>query len=61
MKHFLEVVNLTKRFGLVTAVDDLSFAVAAGVAFGFFGRNGAGGIDTISVKEDVAKARGVGL
>jgi len=42
MANALEVLTLTKKFGGVTAVDELSFAVAPGEVFGFLGRNGAG-------------------
>jgi ABC-2 type transport system ATP-binding protein len=38
----IEVTHLTKRFGDVTAVDDLSFSVRPGVVTGFLGPNGAG-------------------
>jgi ABC-2 type transport system ATP-binding protein len=38
----IEVRGLTKRFGEVTAVDDLSFTVNAGTVTGFLGPNGAG-------------------
>lgn len=38
----IEVRNLTKRFGRFTAVDDLSFTVAAGEAVALWGANGAG-------------------
>jgi ABC-2 type transport system ATP-binding protein len=38
----IAVEGLTKRFGEVTAVDDLSFAVRAGAVTGFLGPNGAG-------------------
>ena len=34
--------SLTKRFGSVLAVDDLSFTLAAGTITGFLGPNGAG-------------------
>lgn len=34
--------NLTRRFGDFTAVDAISFEVAAGEVFGFLGANGAG-------------------
>jgi ABC-2 type transport system ATP-binding protein len=34
--------SLTKRYGAVTAVDDLSFDVVPGVVTGFLGPNGAG-------------------
>ena len=38
----LEVRGLTRRFGGVTAVDDVSFAVDRGEVFGLIGPNGAG-------------------
>ena len=34
--------NITKKFGDVTAVDNISFEVAKGEIFGFLGANGAG-------------------
>jgi ABC-type multidrug transport system ATPase subunit len=43
----LDVHNLTKRFGPIIAVDDLSFSVAQGEIFGLLGPNGAGKITTI--------------
>jgi ABC-2 type transport system ATP-binding protein len=38
---------LTKRFGKLTAVDDLSFALEAGTVTGFLGPNGAGKTTTL--------------
>ncbi len=38
----IQVRNLTKRFGQVVAVDDLSFDVQAGRVTGFLGPNGSG-------------------
>jgi len=38
----ITAVNLTKRFGHFTAVDDISFDVERGEIFGFLGANGAG-------------------
>jgi ABC-2 type transport system ATP-binding protein len=43
----IEATNLTKRFGEVTAVDDLSFSVRPGVVTGFLGPNGAGKTTTM--------------
>ena len=42
MNDILEVRHLVKRFGDVTAVDDLSFRVREGELFAFLGVNGAG-------------------
>jgi ABC-2 type transport system ATP-binding protein len=38
----IEARNLTKRYGDVLAVDDLSFTVRPGIVTGFLGPNGAG-------------------
>jgi branched-chain amino acid transport system ATP-binding protein len=42
MTHLLEVENLTKRFGGLTAVDNVSFHVDEGQMLGIIGPNGAG-------------------
>ena len=43
----IEVKGLTKRFGAVTALDDLSFTVEPGRVTGFLGPNGAGKTTTL--------------
>jgi ABC-2 type transport system ATP-binding protein len=43
----IEVRGLTKRFGPVLAVDQLSFEVESGTVVGFLGRNGAGKTTTL--------------
>ena len=43
----IAVSRLTKRFGTVTAVDGLSFAVRPGTVTGFLGPNGAGKTTTL--------------
>jgi len=45
----IEVEELSKRFGTLTAVDSVSFTVAEGELFAFLGPNGAGKTTTISV------------
>ena len=43
----IETVNLFKRYGRQTAVDNLSFKVEEGEIFGFLGPNGAGKTTTL--------------
>ena len=45
--NMIEVKNLTKHFGEVTAVDSVTFHVAKGEVFGLLGPNGAGKTTTI--------------
>jgi ABC-2 type transport system ATP-binding protein len=45
----IEVAGLTKRFGSLAAVDDLSFTVRPGLVTGFLGPNGAGKTTTMKV------------
>jgi ABC-2 type transport system ATP-binding protein len=45
----IEVEHLTKRYGTVTAVDDISFRVNKGEILGFLGPNGAGKTTTMRV------------
>jgi branched-chain amino acid transport system ATP-binding protein len=56
----LEVVGLSKRYGGLAAVDDLSFRVGLGEAFGIAGPNGAGKttlFDTISGHAEATTGR----
>jgi ABC-2 type transport system ATP-binding protein len=45
----IEVQGLTKRYGPVTAVNDVTFRVEAGEVLGFLGPNGAGKTTTMRV------------
>jgi ABC-2 type transport system ATP-binding protein len=45
----IELERLTKRYGQVTAVDDLSFTVRPGQVTGFLGPNGAGKTTTMRI------------
>jgi ABC-2 type transport system ATP-binding protein len=45
----IEVQHLTKRYGRVTAVEDISFRVERGEILGFLGPNGAGKTTTMRI------------
>ena len=45
----IQTENLTRRFGDLTAVDNLNLTVPCGVIFGFLGPNGAGKTTTINM------------
>ena len=52
----IEIAGLTKQFGAVTAVDDLSFTVEPGRVTGFLGPNGAGKTTTLRVLLGLVRA-----
>ncbi len=45
----IEVKNLVKRYGLIPAVDDISFTLKPGKIYGFLGPNGAGKSTTMNI------------
>lgn len=49
MEKVLEINNLTKRFGKLTAVNDLSFSVEKGNVYGLLGPNGSGKSTTLGM------------
>jgi ABC-2 type transport system ATP-binding protein len=51
----LEVRNLTKQFGTVLAVDNISFRVEKGEVFGMLGTNGAGKTTTMKILSCILK------
>jgi ABC-2 type transport system ATP-binding protein len=51
----IAAVGLTKRYGKVTAVDDLSFDIRAGAITGFLGPNGAGKTTTLRMVLGLAR------
>ena len=48
-KDVLDVSGLVKRYGDLTAVDDVSFHIRAGETYGLLGPNGAGKTTIISM------------
>ena len=48
-KNIIEISHLSKRFGEIEAVKDLSFSVREGTLFAFLGVNGAGKSTTINI------------
>lgn len=52
----IAVRNVAKRFGDVTAVDDLSFEVRPGMVTGFLGPNGAGKSTTLRIVLGLVRA-----
>jgi ABC-2 type transport system ATP-binding protein len=52
----IQLINLTKHYGKVAAVDGLNLEVPAGQIFGFLGPNGAGKTTTIRVMMGILKA-----
>ena len=45
----IEVQHLTKRYGKIVAVDDLSFSIEPGQILGLLGPNGAGKSTTMNI------------
>jgi ABC-2 type transport system ATP-binding protein len=54
----IETNNLTKRFGSVTAVDDLNLQIPAGEIFAFLGPNGAGKTTTVKLLTGLLRPSG---
>src|SRR5437879_1742249 len=54
----LKVERLSKTFGAVRAVEDVSFEVGEGEIYGLLGPNGAGKTTTISIIAGLLKADG---
>ena len=52
----LEITNLTKRFGKLTALDNINLTVNEGEVFGYIGPNGAGKTTTIRVLLGILQA-----
>jgi ABC-2 type transport system ATP-binding protein len=55
MEKIIEAINLKKKYGDFTAVDNITFHVNRGEFFGFLGPNGAGKTTTINMLVGMAK------
>lgn len=55
MSSILSVENLSKNYGNVLAVDNISFEIEEGRCFGLLGPNGAGKTTTIEMMEGILK------
>jgi len=55
MKDIMRIKDLSKSFGQVRAVDDVSFSIPEGICFGLLGPNGAGKTTTIEMMEGILK------
>lgn len=51
----LSIQHLTKKYGNITALDQLSFDVPAGSVFGLLGPNGSGKTTTLGIITDIIK------
>ena len=49
METILAITNLTKKFGSLTAVDNLSFTIEKGNVYGILGPNGSGKSTTLGI------------
>ena len=56
MEYAVSVQNISKKFGIVEAVRDVSFEVRQGEIFGMLGPNGAGKTTCIRIILDIFKA-----
>ena len=58
MNTVVEVKDLTKRYGDLVAVNDVSFSIEKGEIFGLLGPNGAGKTTTMEMIEGLRKPDG---
>ncbi len=55
VEHAIEVENLTKFYGNLAAVNDISFNVRQGEVFAFLGPNGAGKTTTVEIADTISR------
>jgi len=56
LENILTVSNITKKFGFLTAVDNLSFSIEKGNVYGILGPNGSGKSTTLGIVLNVVNA-----
>ncbi len=56
METILTINNLTKKYGYITAVKDLSFTIQKGTVYGILGPNGSGKSTTLGIVLNVVNA-----
>ena len=54
--RILEVSNLTKHYGKITAVNNLNLEVEKGMVFGILGPNGSGKTTTLGIVLGITNA-----
>jgi ABC-2 type transport system ATP-binding protein len=55
MGNIIEIQNLTKQYGALTALNDLTLNIEEGAVFGFIGPNGAGKTTTMRILTTLLK------
>ena len=55
MSAIIEIQGLTKKYGPLTALDDLNLSIEEGAVFGFIGPNGAGKTTTMRILTTLLK------
>jgi len=55
MSTIIEIQGLTKKYGTLTALDDLNLSIEEGAVFGFIGPNGAGKTTTMRILTTLLK------
>ncbi|WP_319559242.1 ABC transporter ATP-binding protein [Marispirochaeta sp.] len=58
MSSIIRIEGLTKHFGTLVAVDNISFSIQEGICFGLLGPNGAGKTTTIEMMEGIIASTG---
>lgn len=56
MPYILEINNIVKKYGNLTAVDNVSISFQRGICFGLLGPNGAGKTTLVEIIEDIISA-----